>query len=147
MGATHAENFQDSFAFRIDDQTLIPKELLSSQEVRYQDWFRKFYPQLWDVYSGGQYLAGDYLTAASSNMIHIDLRFHLSHCVLALRRYWDAKETGKHVCPRDLDPGHIGHCLNALDEWAFPEDGVSPKHNVWLEWVTQVCEYDVSRIR
>lgn len=133
---------RDSFAFRVDDQTLIPRELLSNQEIHYQAWFQKFYPQLWEVYRDGQYLDGDYLAAASSNMIRVDLRFHLSHCVLALRRYWDAKESGKHICARDLDPGHIEHCLNSLDEWAFPADGVPPKHNVYLEWITQVCEYD-----
>jgi hypothetical protein len=139
--STHGNNL-DSFAFRIDDQTMIPKELLSSEETRYQEWFGKFYPQLWDVYQNGDHLDGDYLEAAPKNMIHVDLRFHLSHCVLALRRYWIAKESGKHVCSRDLHPGHIEHCLNSLDEWAFPEDGIPPEHNVWLEWITQVCEYE-----
>jgi hypothetical protein len=139
--SSHKEDLE-SFAFRIDDQTLIPKELLSPQEIKYQSWFQKFYPQLWDVYRSGEHLDDDYLDAAPSNMIHVDLRFHLSHCVLALRRYWNARESGKHVCSRDLDPGHIEHCLNSLDEWAFPEDGISPKHNVWLEWITQVCEYE-----
>lgn len=138
---TH-EHHQDTFAFRIDDQTLIPKELLSPQETYYQDWFRKFYPQLSDIYSAGQHLDEQYLGAASTNLIHVDLRFHLSHCVLALRRYWQARESGTHVCARDLDPGHMAHCLDTLDEWAFPPSGIPPKHNVYLEWITQVCEYE-----
>lgn len=134
--------FSEDYTFRLDDQTLIPKKLLSSQETRYQAWFRRFYPQLEEVHTDGRYLDGDYLDTAAANMIHVDMRFHLSHCVLALRRYWDAKESGKHVCARDIDPDHIKHCLMSLDEWAFPEDGIAPKYNVWLEWVTQVCEYD-----
>lgn len=134
------------YLFRIDDQTMIPAHLMTSQEARYQQYFDTNYPQLSKVYEANNHLNATYLKAVENHneTIDIDLKFHLSHCVLALRRYWIARETGKHVCPRDVDPGHIGHCLSALDEWAFPSPGRDTGHSFIttigaLTWITQVC--------
>ena len=135
--ATHDGNAED-FILRLDDQTLIPHELYTAQEDRYQQWFRRFYPQLADVYDTGGYLDSAFLARTVEEPIDVDQRFHLAHCVLALRRYWDAKEGGAHVCSRDLDPSHIEHCLNVLDDWFFTDSGRAP---VYLTWITQVCEY------
>jgi hypothetical protein len=61
-----------------------------------------------------------------------------------LRRYWQAKETGKHVCPRDLDYAHIKHCFNVLDEFAFIDgprgsEPVLPEVDTTLPWLTNAC--------
>jgi len=72
-----------------------------------------------------------------------DEKFHFAHCVLALRRYWWAKESGRHVCGRDVDFGHVEHCLGYLDEKVFtpgPMDEVWEDGNkYYLWWQTKVC--------
>lgn len=122
---------------------------MTAEESRYQHYLRTVDPQLAVVYESRGYLNATYLEAveAGKKMITIDQKFHLSHCALALRRYWIARETGVHICPRDVDPGHINHCLNVLDEWAFPRPGWNTGDTFLdqvgnLTWITQVCTSD-----
>ncbi|KAI1379812.1 hypothetical protein F4677DRAFT_464051 [Hypoxylon crocopeplum] len=106
------------WAFRIDDQSIIPADLLDDDEKDRQTYFRKRYPHMAAVVDVRDYIRPAWL-GSKSILIDWDPTFHDAHCVLALRRYFKAKETGRHVCPRDIDPGHILHCLNMLEKTIF----------------------------
>lgn len=133
------------WALRIDDQAMIPAHLMDEEEIRYQRWFQERYPEKNQIRLNRDYLNETFL--ADPNRMHVptDMAFHMAHCVRALRRYWQAKETGHHVCPRDIDFRHMKHCLDALDEWAFidGERGsvkVPVDSGTWrLIWKTKVC--------
>lgn len=110
----------DDWFLRIDDQAMIPVALLTDDEMRYQHWFQSRYIEADQIRLTGDYLRTSFLSDPDAIQVPADKEFHMAHCVLALRRYWWAKEAGQHVCPRDIDFKHIQHCLDALDSWAFP---------------------------
>ncbi|KAL1614911.1 hypothetical protein SLS54_009360 [Diplodia seriata] len=111
----------DTWFLRIDDQAMVPAGLVDADERRYQRWFRQRYPDADHVRLAGDYLAQAFLSDPAAIQVPVDRAFHMAHCVLAVRRYWIARETGRHVCPRDIDYKHMKHCIDALDMWAFPE--------------------------
>lgn len=111
----------DAWFLRIDDQAMVPPELVDADELRYQRWFRARYPEADAVRLRGDYLQEGFLGDPSAIQVPADRAFHMAHCVLAVRRYWLARESGRHVCPRDIDYKHMKHCIDALDMWAFPE--------------------------
>ncbi|KAI0528472.1 hypothetical protein GGR58DRAFT_519031 [Xylaria digitata] len=106
---------------RIDDQAMIPLDLVDDEELRYQHWFQQRYPEADRIRLEGKYLTEAFLSDPSAIQVPADKTFHMAHCVVALRRYWTARESKSHVCPRDIDFKHVKHCLDALDMWAFPE--------------------------
>ncbi|EAT86296.2 hypothetical protein SNOG_06465 [Parastagonospora nodorum SN15] len=109
------------WAFRIDDQAMIPAHLMDEEEQLYQRWFQKRYPEKNQIRMDQRYINDSFLGDPDQIKVPSDKQFHMAHCVRALRRYWQAKETGKHVCPRDIDYRHMKHCLDSMDEWAFPD--------------------------
>lgn len=133
------------WALRIDDQAMIPVEFMDDEEERYQRWFRKRYPEKNQIRLNQDYIKDEFLSDPAQIQVPSDHAFHMAHCVRALRRYWQAKETGKHVCPRDIDYRHMQHCLDSLDEWAFPDGErgsvkVPVDTGTWrLIWETKVC--------
>jgi len=133
------------WAFRIDDQAMIPAHLMDEEEELYQRWFRTRYPEKNQIRLDQKYLNESFLGDPDQIQVPSDKQFHMAHCVRALRRYWQAKETGKHVCPRDIDYRHMKHCLDSMDEWAFPDGArgsVKPvvDSGTWkLIWETKVC--------
>ncbi|KAF2120335.1 hypothetical protein BDV96DRAFT_460339, partial [Lophiotrema nucula] len=116
---------QSEWFLRIDDQALVPAHLISAEERKYQTWLQTQYPTLNAIRLNQSYLNPDWLGSPAVNQVPVDDMFHFSHCVLALRRYIRAKDTGRHVCGRDIDDEHMRHCLAALDWWAFPGSGRS----------------------
>lgn len=130
------------WVLRIDDQAIIPLHLMDEEEKHYQEWYRNHYPEVNQIRLNLDYLNETWLSSPSVDQVPVDDLFHLSHCVLALRRYIKAKETGRHVCGRDIDHDHMTHCLDALDWWAFPsgertETIPNPQRPFW--WRTKVC--------
>jgi hypothetical protein len=137
-----AANPQDSgkWRVRLDDQTIIPAELYDEDEDRYQNWYRNRYPEAQQVVENLNYVRPAWLGSLDMMTVPWDSQFHFAHCVLALRRYWKAKESGKHVCGRDIDNAHINHCLEALEERVFiegPRVEMDPPQ--YLYWQTRVC--------
>ncbi|RDW59540.1 hypothetical protein BP6252_12627 [Coleophoma cylindrospora] len=133
---------------RIDDQAMIPAELLDEEESRYQRWFQQRYPEMNEIRLQQDYVNSTFLADPYSIQVPSDYTFHMAHCVRAFRRYWQAKETGRHVCPRDIDYRHMKHCLDAMDEWAFidgprmstnGEEMGPDADNIVLIWKTKVC--------
>ncbi|KAF2018580.1 hypothetical protein BU24DRAFT_458338 [Aaosphaeria arxii CBS 175.79] len=133
------------WAFRIDDQAMIPAHLMDEEEQLYQRWFQKRYPEKNKIRLNQDYISDSFLGDPDQIQVPSDKQFHMAHCVRALRRYWQAKETGKHVCPRDIDYRHMKHCLDSMDEWAFPDGergSIKPvvDSGTWkLIWETKVC--------
>jgi hypothetical protein len=111
----------EAWFLRIDDQAMVPPSTVDDDELRYQRWFQQRYPEADRVRLSGDYLNEAFLSDPSAIQVPADEAFHMAHCVLAVRRYWLARETGRHVCPRDIDYNHMKHCMDALDIWAFPE--------------------------
>lgn len=138
-----SQNSQN-WTLRLDDQALIPAHLLDPEEAHYQSWFQKRYPEANQIRLNGDYMNETWLSDPQLvDQVPVDSMFHFSHCVLAIKRYVKAKETGRHVCARDVDYEHMKHCLDSLDWWAFPEEGKrgegleNPKREFW--WRTKVC--------
>jgi hypothetical protein len=135
----------DDWVLRIDDQSMIPKALYTSEEDHYQQWFRHRYPEKEEIRQLGLYADETFLSDPYSIQVPTDSTFHTAHCVLTLRRYWWAKESGRHVCPRDLDFRHMRHCLDSLDSLVFPEGIRGPVEpepvddERFLIWKTKVC--------
>ncbi|RDL38082.1 uncharacterized protein BP5553_05515 [Venustampulla echinocandica] len=135
----------DDWFVRLDDQSMIPPHLVDETELRYQKWYRNRYPEVDAVRLNESYSKESFLSDPFAIQIPIDDLFHPAHCVLALRRYWQAKETGKHVCPRDLDRRHMKHCLDSLDEYLFFEGERGSIREIpkiqqdTLVWRTKVC--------
>ncbi|KAF2647366.1 hypothetical protein K491DRAFT_576509, partial [Lophiostoma macrostomum CBS 122681] len=119
--ATSSSYLGTQWTLRIDDQALIPLHLLSSTEREYQEWYLNRYLVMDQLLQNQAYLNETWLASSAAGEVTVDDHFHFSHCVLAVKRYIEAKETGKHVCGRDIDREHVQHCLDALDWWAFPE--------------------------
>lgn len=141
----HRYTSNSEWALRIDDQAMIPMHLLTAEEERYQTWFRARYPEKELIRQQQLYLNQSFLSDPYAIQVLSDESFHTAHCVLALRRYWWAKESGMHVCPRDIDYRHIKHCLDSLDELAFPSGERGPvvhdpePANIRLLWESKVC--------
>ena len=136
-----AANPQDTgkWKVRIDDQAIIPAELFDEEEEHYQHWYRTRYPEMQEVIDKRNYVNPSWMGSLQMK-VPWDDQFHFAHCVLALRRYWKAKETGKHVCGRDIDYLHIDHCLGALEKRVFidgPREQTSPQW--YMYWQTKVC--------
>ncbi|KAK4249456.1 hypothetical protein C7999DRAFT_39439 [Corynascus novoguineensis] len=106
---------------RIDDQAMIRPSLIDAHEMRYQRLFEQHYPEPDAIRLRGDYLKESFLSDPSAIQVPTDKEFHMAHCVLAVRRYWWAREIGKLVCPQDIDFKHMQHCLDALDMWEFPK--------------------------
>jgi hypothetical protein len=131
-----------SWTLRIDDQAVIPIQLLDDEERHYQEWIQKRYPEMDQIRLNGLYLNGTWLNSPAINQVPTDELFHFAHCVLAVKRYIKARDTGRHVCGRDIDREHVQHCLDALDWWAFPEGRRGedlPNSNRTFWWRTKVC--------
>jgi hypothetical protein len=111
----------EKWFLRIDDQAMIPAALVDEEELHYQAWYQARYPEMNAIRLNQTYLDEEFLGDPEAIQVPADTTFHMSHCVRAVRRYWQAKETGRHVCARDIDYQHVKHCLDALDMWAFPE--------------------------
>lgn len=142
--ATNPSGIDDWFV-RLDDQSMVPPHLVDETELRYQKWYRNRYPEVDAVRLNESYTKKSFLGDPFAIQIPIDDLFHPAHCVLALRRYWQAKETGRHVCPRDLDRRHMKHCLDSLDEYLFFEGERGSIRDIpkiqqdTLVWRTKVC--------
>lgn len=124
---------------RMDDQALIPTEAWDEDEDKYQEWYHARYPEMRDVIRSRKFLRPSWLGSLDI-LVPWDKEFHLAHCVLTMRRYWKAKETGKHVCSRDIDHNHIQHCLNWFDGMVFADDASGvPEMGTHMIWQTKVC--------
>ncbi|KAH7323273.1 hypothetical protein B0I35DRAFT_477146 [Stachybotrys elegans] len=135
---THPHN-NGEWAFRMDDQALVPAHLYDEEEDRYQQWFRQRYPHMTQVADRGDYVRPAWL-GSREVAIEWDTSFHDAHCILALRRYFKAKESGRHVCARDINPGHIKHCLDKLDAVHFkPGNMTQHEPKQYMYWQTKVC--------
>lgn len=130
---------------RIDDQALIPIELMDEQEWRYQEYLAKRYPEKAELRDSGMWYNLDFLSDPNNFMLPTDKEFHRGHCIRALRRYWQAKETGRHVCPWDIDYLHMRHCFSMLEELMFPPGPRAVNQSdapMSLAWRTKVCMYE-----
>lgn len=78
---------QDSWFVRIDDQAMMPLDLLDENELRYQRWFQARYPETNDIRLRGDYLKEAFLNDYLAIQVPADKAFHTAHCVLTLRRY------------------------------------------------------------
>ena len=141
-----AETHHDSedWFIRVDDQSMIPARLVDYDERRYQEWFRSRYPNFEAVRASGDYLNETFYRHATHHELEIDHDFHITHCILVMKRYWHARETGKHVCPRDLDYGHINHCFDVLEQMAIVDlPGTKPMteqtNGTRISWIVNAC--------
>ncbi|PWY84753.1 hypothetical protein BO70DRAFT_423739 [Aspergillus heteromorphus CBS 117.55] len=147
--STHLDG-EGEWELRIDDQTMIPAQLLDDDEERHQQWFRHHYPETNEVRLTGDYVNESSLADPNAMKVPGDQRFHTAHCLLALRRYWKAKESGRHVCPVDLDYRHVEHCLDSLDRLVFLDtespssangpDSMAGDWPMSLPWKTKVSD-------
>lgn len=130
------------WTLRIDDQAIIPSHLLDDDERHYQEWIQNRYSEMNQIRLNGSYINETWLSSDAVDLVPMDEHFHFAHCVLAVKRYIKAKDTGRHVCGRDIDREHMQHCLDALDWVAFPEGKMGddvPNRNRTLWWRTKVC--------
>ncbi|KAF2822096.1 hypothetical protein CC86DRAFT_253682, partial [Ophiobolus disseminans] len=118
---SHSHNSTQNYVLRIDDQALVPIELMTAEEKKYQDWYMARYPEIKQIMGEEMYLNESWLASAAVNEVPVDDLFHFSHCVLALKRFFLARQTGHHVCGRDIAEEHIRHCVESLEWWAFPD--------------------------
>ncbi|KAL1981348.1 hypothetical protein VTN96DRAFT_2739 [Rasamsonia emersonii] len=135
----------EKWFIRIDDQALVPIELMDEQEWRYQEYLAKRYPEKAELRDSGMWYNLDFLSDPNNYMLPTDKEFHRGHCIRALRRYWQAKETGRHVCPWDIDYLHMRHCFSMLEELMFPPGPRAVNQSdvpLSLSWRTKVCMYE-----
>ncbi|KAF4442609.1 DUF3328 domain [Fusarium acutatum] len=123
---------------RMDDQALIPAAAWDPEEERYQAWFHDRYKVMSTAVKERSFIRPSWLGSLHM-VVPWDDEFHLAHCVVTLKRYWKAKETGKHVCPRGIAPNHIEHCLNWFEGYAFRPEPQLPKMGPTMAWQTKVC--------
>ncbi|KAF5024430.1 hypothetical protein F66182_3516 [Fusarium sp. NRRL 66182] len=123
---------------RLDDQALIPAAAWDPDEDRYQAWFHDRYEVMSDVVKKRSYIRPSWLGSLDI-LVPWDDEFHLAHCVVTMKRYWKAKESGTHVCPRDIAYNHIEHCLNWFDGYVFRKDPKLPQMGPAMAWQTKVC--------
>ncbi|KAF5596565.1 DUF3328 domain-containing protein [Fusarium pseudocircinatum] len=123
---------------RMDDQALIPAAAWDPEEDRYQAWFHDRYKVMSTAVKERSFIRPSWLGSLHM-IVPWDDEFHLAHCVVTLKRYWKAKETGKHVCPRDIARNHIEHCLNWFEGYVFRPEPQLPKMGPTMAWQTKVC--------
>lgn len=117
---------------------MIPINLLDERELAVQAWFKENFPFLQDNHDSGRYLQPEFLSRHQD--YPIAQRFHIAHCVTAMRLFLIAMETGRHVCPRDVSLDHLKHCMLQLEEFTFLPKGSQyqgPQNT--LRWGTYVC--------
>ncbi|KAH8811322.1 hypothetical protein F5884DRAFT_781776 [Xylogone sp. PMI_703] len=119
--ATETKHNKDEWFVRLDDASMVPPHLIDDTERKYQQWFRNRYTEVEAIRVSKDYLNESFYEHPSQMGIKLDRFYHPAHCILVFRRYWQARETGKHVCPRDVDYKHIEHCFNSLDKFIFFE--------------------------
>jgi hypothetical protein len=140
--SSYINNDLGNWALRVDDQALIPLHLMDDEEKHYQEWFQARYPEVNQIRLNHNYISDTWLGSNATDEVPVDDMFHFSHCVMAVKRYIKAKETGRHVCGRDVNTEHMKHCLAALDWWAF-SDGkrgdTVPNPKRPFGWRTKVC--------
>ena len=114
-------NITSEFTLRLDDQALIPTALVDEYESNVQQWFATNFPVLATVRDSGDYLEPSYLDFEGEGRERILLheRYHIAHCTTAFRRYLRALQKQQHICPRDLDLGHLDHCTGQLERFAY----------------------------
>lgn len=117
-----AEN--ETFILRLDDQALMPAELVDRHEYNVQKWFADNFPILASVRNLGNHFNDSYLDydgtdGTGPQRLLLNERYHIAHCVTAWRRYLRAVRKGRHVCPRDLDWNHLDHCTMQLESFAY----------------------------
>ena len=120
---TSTHDIPNDFVLRLDDQALMPIALVDQHERNVQSWFATNFPILASVRDSGDYLTSSFLdyngTKDGPQRLLLDERYHVAHCTTAFRRYLRALTKGKHVCPRDLDLGHLDHCTRQLESFAY----------------------------
>jgi hypothetical protein len=130
------------WTLRIDDQAVIPMYLLDEEEAHYQKWFQNRYTEMNRIRTSGDHMNETWLSSTAIDNVPTDGVFHVAHCVLAVRRYVKAKESGRHVCGRDIDKEHFNHCMEVLDWWAYPEGRKGEdlhNENITFKWRTKIC--------
>lgn len=134
-------NISSEFTLRLDDQALMPTALVDEYELNVQQWFATNFPILASVRDSGNYLEPSYLNFESEDRERILLheRYHIAHCTTAFRRYLRAVQRQRHICPRDLDLGHLEHCANQLERFAY-----RPRET-WDNWDSTEQPADVHR--
>jgi peptidoglycan/LPS O-acetylase OafA/YrhL len=127
------------FYFRLDDQSLIPLNATTDSEREVRKWFATHYPQLEDVVRMGLHLNTTYLGPPDSQRrFRVDDRFHITHCVVSMRRFWRALDTGTHVAPRDMDMGHLNHCLTSLEDFTMNDYLWCKDSRLGPQWETRL---------
>jgi hypothetical protein len=139
---TNHEN--EEWYVRLDDQSMIPARLVDEDEERYQQWFRNRYPVFEAVRASGDYLNETYYkhTLHAHALLQIDPQFHVTHCVLVMKRYWRAMESGRHVCPRDVDYKHINHCFEVVEQFAIEDFAPMTEDygdDIRMPWIVNAC--------
>ncbi|CAI6277907.1 unnamed protein product [Periconia digitata] len=138
-----AESMQPGeWTLRIDDQAVIPTYLLDDEEAHYQKWFQNRYTEMNRIRTSGDHMNETWIGSEAIDNVPTDGVFHVAHCVLAVRRYVKAKESGHHVCGRDIDKEHFNHCMEVLDWWAYPEGRKGEdlhNENITFKWRTKIC--------
>jgi hypothetical protein len=109
----------DDFYLRLDDQAMIPTEYVEEYDLQYQEWYAKHYPWFAEIGASKAYLNESYWRDSRSYPLAIDHEFHVAHCILTMKRYWKARESHHHICPRDIDHNHISHCFAVLESYAI----------------------------
>jgi hypothetical protein len=130
------------WTLRIDDQAVIPTYLLDEEEAHYQKWFQNRYTEMNRIRTSGDHMNETWLSSPAIDNVPTDGVFHVAHCVLAVKRYVKAKESGHHVCGRDIDKEHFNHCMEVLDWWAYPEGRKGEdlhNENITFKWRTKIC--------
>jgi peptidoglycan/LPS O-acetylase OafA/YrhL len=129
----------DDYISRLDDQTILLNSSFTAYEVRIREWFAQHYPQLEQVVQNGLNLNSTYLgPPKTQRQFPIDDRFHVTHCVVALRRFWKALDEGVHVAPRDMDMAHLNHCLAQLERFSMDDNHWCKDSGMFLQWETMV---------
>ena len=120
---TLTHDIPNDFMLRLDDQALMPIALVDQHERNVQSWFAANFPILASVRDSGDYLASSFLDYNGTNdgpqRLLLNERYHIAHCTTAFRRYLRALSKDRHVCPRDLDLGHLDHCTRQLESFAY----------------------------
>ncbi|KKA19379.1 hypothetical protein T310_6626, partial [Rasamsonia emersonii CBS 393.64] len=76
-------NANTEWFVRLDDQSMIPPELVDETEMRYQEWFRRRYPEMDRIRTSKDYLNRSFYENPFAVEIPIDQLFHPAHCILA----------------------------------------------------------------
>jgi hypothetical protein len=113
--------------------------LFSEHEYRIREWFASHYPQLDEVVRNHLNTNSSYLDfPETQRQFPIGDRFHVTHCVIALRRFWRALDEDAHIAPRDMHMAHLDHCLHTLETFTMDDD-IWCKNSWWgLRWETMV---------